>query len=187
MLRGASSQIPGWLQGLEAWAVIFQSFLTPILIAVGGGFAWWKFFRQGEHDPRLQPTVTGEAEIRGEDGKIACVFATVTVENPGQVEVELVPEGSALDVYTTTLEGDDWSQYYDPIKVFVGQKRVRPGETLEDQKLVQIKRSDEIAVRLDLTVTAVDSTVTEHKTSTWDTIEIVPLPSSKGGQSESSE
>lgn len=175
-----------WLRKNNESASAFGNLATPILIAIGGFFAWYKFIRQGQHDPRLQPTVTGEAELRGESDEIACVFATVTVENPGQVEVELVSEGSALDVYTTTLESDDWSRYYDPIKVFVGQKRVRPGETLEDQKLIQIRRSEEIAVRLNLTVTAVDSTVTEYKTSTWDTIEIVPLPPSEGGQSEPS-
>ncbi|MEJ7872800.1 MAG: hypothetical protein WKF67_11135 [Rubrobacteraceae bacterium] len=175
-------ELPFWLRVVESLAAV----ATPILIAVGGVFAWYKFFRQGEHDPRLQPSVTATAEIRGEDDKIACVFATVTAQNSGQVEVELVPEGSALDVYTTTLEEDGWWQYPDPLKVFVGQGRVRPGETLEDQKLIQIRYSDEIAVRLDLTITAVDSTVTEHKTRTWDTIEIVPLPSGEGGQSEQS-
>jgi hypothetical protein len=175
-----------WLRKNKESASAFGSLATPILIAIGGFFAWYKFIRQGEHDPRLQPTVTGEAQIRGEDDLIACVFATVTVENPGQVEVELVPEGSALVVHTTTLENDDWWRHPTPIKVFVGQKRVRPGETLEDQKLIQIKYSDEVAVRLDLTITAVDSTVTEYKTHTWDTIEIVPLPSGGGGQSEPS-
>lgn len=171
------------METVESLAVIFQAVLTPILIAVGGFFAWYKFIRQGEHDLRLQPAVTATAEIRGEGDKVVCVFATVTAQNSGQVEIELVPEGSALDIRTTTLEKDDWWQYPDPLKVFVGQDRVRPGETLEDQKLVQIKFSDEIAVRLDLTVTAVDSTVTEYKTRTWDTIEIIPLPSGEGGQS----
>lgn len=177
-------EVPLWIREIQAWAAIFQAVAMPILVAIGGVFAYYKFFRQGEHDARLQGTVTGTAEIRGDDRKIVCVFATVTVENPGQVEVELVPEGSALDVYMTTLESDDWWQYPNPIKVFVGQERVRPGETLEDQRLIQIAYSDEIAVWLDLTITAVDSTVKEDKTRTWATVEIVPLPSVEGGQSE---
>jgi hypothetical protein len=175
--------LPYWLRFAET----FGTAATPVLIVFGGVFAWFKLFRRGEHDPRLQPTVTATAEIRGEGDKVVCVFATVTAQNSGQVEIKLVPEGSALDIRTTTLEKDGWWQYPDPLKVFVGQDRVRPGETLEDQKLVQIKFSDEIAVRLDLTVTVVDSTVTEYKTRTWDTIEIVPLPSGEGGQSGQSE
>src|SRR5215210_9375436 len=161
LLQGASRQIPGWLQGLEAWAVVFQGFLTPVLIAVGGGFAWYKFFRQGEHDPRLQPSITGTAKIHG--GTIY-VFATATVQNNGQVDVEFTDEGSALTVFTTTAEEEGW-QPHRPERVFRGQRLVQPGETLEDQKLIEIRHGDEIAVRLDLAVTA-------GGTSTWNTTEI---------------
>jgi hypothetical protein len=168
LLQEVSRQIPGWLQGLEAWAVIFQGFVTPLLILAGGLFAWWKFIRQGEHDPRLQPSVT--ATTTPHEGVIY-VFATVTVHNNGNVDVVFTDEDSALTIYTTTKDEKDWQPQL-PEYVFRGQKRVRPGETLEDQKLIQIKHGNEVAVRLDLAVTGRDA---KENTVTWDTMTIVSL------------
>jgi hypothetical protein len=51
-------------------------------------------------------------------------------------------------------------------------KRVRPSETLEDQKLIQVEYADEVAVRLDLAVTGQDAT---ENINTWDTMAIVSL------------
>jgi hypothetical protein len=171
LLQEASNEIPVGLQKLEAWATIFQGFLTPLLIATGGFFAWYKFIRQGEHDPRLQPSITATTTIH--DGTVY-LFATATVQNTGQVDVEFKDEGSALTIFTTTVDADDWQPQL-PESVFRGQRCVRPGETLEDQKLIQIDYGNEIAVRLDLAVTAGEA-------FTWNTIEIVSLLPDQGGK-----
>jgi hypothetical protein len=152
---------------VEALGTAFQGFLTPILIAVGGGFAWYKFIRQGEHDPRLKPSVTATATIHDD---VIYVFATATVQNNGNVDVVFTDEGSALTIYTTTKDEKDWQPQL-PEYVFRGQKRVRPSETLEDQKLIQIKHGNEVAARLDLAVTG-DA---KGNTVTWDTMAIVSL------------
>jgi hypothetical protein len=104
LLQEASKQIPAWLQATEAWATTFQGFLTPILIAIGGGFAWWKFFRQGEHDPRLQATVTTE-EVTVQDS-VAYIIAKVSVQNTGQVDVNLELRPSGLFVMGRELGTD---------------------------------------------------------------------------------
>jgi hypothetical protein len=49
---------------------------------------------------------------------------------------------------------------------------VRPSETLEDQKLIQVEYADEVAVRLDLAVSGQDVT---GNINTWDTMAIVSL------------
>jgi hypothetical protein len=169
LLQGTVSDLPLWLQKTEAWATIFQGFGTPLLILVGGIFAWYKFIRQGEHDPRLKPSVTATATIH--DGVIY-VFATATVQNNGKVDVVLTDEGSALTTFTTSAEGQDWLPLYAPEHVFRGHKRVRPSETLEDQKLIQVEYADEVAVRLDLAVSGQDAT---ENINTWDTMAIVSL------------
>lgn len=84
---------PSWLQNWETWANIFQSIATPILIAIGGVFAWYKFIRQGKHDSRLQPSVTSEVVVR--EG-VAYIIANVGVLNTGQVDVVLNLEESGL-------------------------------------------------------------------------------------------
>lgn len=118
--------MPVWLQELEAWAGIFQSLITPILIAIGGVFAWYKFFRRGEHDPRLQPTVTGSVTIR--EG-VAYIVATVSVVNTGRVDVELDLESSGL-VLLTRKQGHGWKEPELKYSVFPGQERAQPNATL---------------------------------------------------------
>lgn len=169
LLQETASRLPLWLQRWEAWAIIVQGFGTPLLILVGGIFAWYKFIRQGEHDPRLKPSVTATTTIHDD---VIYVFATATVQNNGNVDVVLTDEGSALTIFTTSVEGQDWLPLYAPEYVFRGQKRVRPGETLEDQKFIQVEYGDEVAVRLDLAVTGKDAT---GNTDTWDTMTIVSL------------
>ena len=169
LLLQASRDVPGWLQVLEALAIIFQGLLTPVLIAVGGGFAWYKFIRQGEHDPTLKPSVTATTTIQ--DGVIY-VFATVAVQNEGNVEVEFTDERAKLTVFTTTTAAEDWLPRHTPVEVLRGQRTVRPGEAPEDQKLVQIEYGNEVAIRLDLAVTGKDA---KGNTDTWDTVAIVSL------------
>lgn len=177
LLQEAAEQIPAWLQATRAWAVIFQGFATPLLIAIGGIFAWWKFFRQGEHDPRLQPTVTAKAAIHN---GVVYIIATVTVQNTGQVDVELNLDSCVLLIFTTSSAAAGWRERY-PAQVFGTHKRVQSGETLEDQKWIEIPRKDNLGARLDLTVAGTILTAAGTKEVTWNTVEIVSLLPGKGG------
>lgn len=87
VVRKMMSLTPSWLQNWETWANIFQSIATPILITIGGVFAWYKFIRQGKHDSRLQSFVTSEVVVRegvatldllpgGEQGAVAVQVQT---------------------------------------------------------------------------------------------------------------
>lgn len=151
--------------------MIVQGFVTPLLIAIGGGFAWWKFFRQGEHDPRLQPNVTAKATIHDE---VAYIMATVTAHNTGQVNVELNLDSCVLLIFTTSPAATDWRERY-PAQVFGKHKRVQRGETLEDQAWIEIPYEGELGVRLDLTVAGTILTAKGTKEVAWDTVEIVSL------------
>jgi hypothetical protein len=151
LLQEASNEIPVWLQKLEAWATIFQGFLTPLLIAAGGFFAWYKFIRQGEHDPRLQATVeTEELTVRG---GVAYMIAKVGVENTGQVDVSLNLGPSALYVVGRKA-GHGWSDA-DPAytyDVFIGQNTVQVNATVRDRVWIERDLTDEVALSLQLAI-----------------------------------
>jgi hypothetical protein len=157
------------MQELETAARIFQGFLTPILIIIGGIFAWWKFIRQGRHDPRLQPTVTGTATIRK---GTAYVVATVTAANTGQVDVVLDLEPSGLSILTRK-QGQGWHDTGLVYGVFPGQEKAQPGAELEDQIWIELPYQGEVAVALELTIAG--HAAGREEIQTWLTVEIVSL------------
>ncbi len=164
-------EIPLWLRELETWARIVQAFATPVLITIGGVFAYYKFIRQGEHDSRLQPSVTSEATL---EGGVAYMVAVVSVLNTGQVDVTLNLQQSGL-----LIEGREansaWREPKTVYGVFPGQQKadsgetlVQPGETLEDQIWIEYACGDDVACCLELTIAEKDGL-------TWRTVEIVSL------------
>lgn len=165
------SLTPSWLQNWETWANIFQSIATPILIAIGGVFAWCKFIRQGKHDSRLQPSVTSEVVVR--EG-VAYIIANVGVLNTGQVDVVLNLEESGLLIEGREA-GSGWKKPATIYSVFPGQQKVRsgeatvqPGETLEDQIWIEFEYKNDVAACLELTIAEKDGL-------TWHTVEMISL------------
>lgn len=163
--------LPYWLRIAESLAVI----ATPILIFIGGTFAWYKFIRQGEHDPRLQPAVTGAVTVRNE---MAYIVVVATVQNNGQTDVELDLELSALDVYATQAEAEEWEFLY-VVEVFRGQEVAQPNETIEDQLWLEIPLDEDIAIHLELTIA-------EKNGPSWATSRVLSLLDG-GGQPGSDE
>ena len=155
LLQETTEQIPAWLQATRAWATIFQGFATPLLIAIGGGFAWYKFFRQGEHEPRLQAIVTTE-EVTVRDN-VAYIIAKVSVQNTGQVDVSLNIKPSGLFVLGRSA-GHGWSDP-DPnttYDVSVGQSKAQVNATLEDKIWIERSLADEVALSLELAIAGED-------------------------------
>ncbi len=152
------------MQEWETAARIFQGFATPILIAIGGIFAWYKFIRQGEHDPILQPAVTSEVTIRDD---VAYIVATVSAFNAGQVDVVLNLEASGL-LMLGREANSGWKDLETRYGVFPGQTRVQPGLTLEDQVWIEFEYQDDVAACLELTISEKDG-------RTWRTVEVVSL------------
>ena len=120
-----------------------------MLIAIGGGFAWYKFFRQGEHDPRLQATVTTE-EVAVRD-KVAYIIAKVSVQNTGQVDVNLNREASGL-LLLTRRAGHGWRDADTIYEVFPGQNTVQVNATLEEKIWIERSLTDEVALCLELAI-----------------------------------
>lgn len=138
-------EIPYWLRMAESLAAI----ATPILIAVGGFFAWYKFIRQGQHDPRLQATAVGTATVHEDT---VYLIVTVRAQNTGQVDVDLDLDSSGLQVLTTKTGDEGWRRRYAG-DVFLNHGAVQPGETIEDQLWFEVPYDGEAGIKLDLTVT----------------------------------
>lgn len=139
--------VPLWLRIVESLAAI----ATPILIAIGGFFAWYKFIRQGEHDPRLQPSVTGELTARDD---AAYIIATVSVQNTGQVDVALKRESCALLLLGREARSG-WRNPYAWYEVFPGQSAtIQVNATLEEKIWVEHPITDEVALCLELAISA---------------------------------
>ncbi len=152
------------MREIETWAIIFQAFLTPILIAIGGFFAWYKFIRQGEHDPGLQPAVSSEVTVK--DG-VAYVVATVSVQNTGQVDVNLDLQACGL-LLLTRRAGSGWRNPDTVYEFFLGQNRVQTNATVEDRIWIERSLTDEVAVCLELAVQSEGGLA-------WRTSEIISL------------
>lgn len=157
-----------WLRVAESLAAV----ATPTLIAIGGFFAWYKFIRQGEHDSRLQGTVT--AEITIQDGT-AYIIARVGVQNTGQVDVTLDLEQSGLLVLARNA-GQGWRSLDIVYGVFTGQEKAQPNETLEDQIWIEFDVEETVAVCLELAIA-------EAGGQTWRATEIVSLLNSGNSSS----
>jgi len=157
---------------------MLQGFATAIGIVVGGYFAWYKFIRQGEHEPRLQATVTGDLAIH--EGTI-CVAATATAQNTGNVDVDLVPDDCALEVSTTVTGGPQWTTQHTG-DVFLAQGKIKVGVTLEDQVWLEIPRQNEIALSLKLTVSYKGK---NDEITSLDTTEIISMLTKHGGKNSS--
>lgn len=174
LVQGIVQQLPDWLRWFQALAISVGSLGTAGAII----FAVYKFYRQGGHDPRLQPTVTGSVTVK--EGT-AYIVATASVANNGQVDVELDldPSASGLVLLTRQKGDDGWREPKLKYSVFPGQERVQPNATLEDQIWIELPYQGEVAVVLELTVTG--HTVTKPEGYTWKTVEIVSLLNGEDG------
>ncbi len=163
-------EVPYWLRVAESLAAVAM----PMVIAIGGIFAYYKFFRQGEHDPRLQPTVAAEATVHG--GMIYIV-ATVGAQNTGQVDAVLDIEGSGLETFLAEATVPGWTPHTTS-DVFDNHDVVQPGETIEDQILLEMVDEGEIAVGLRLTVA---ETAKGHS---WEAVKQIVLLHEEGGKAD---
>lgn len=171
LLQEAANQGPDWLLIARTAAQAAQGIVTALGILIGGIFAYYKFFRQGEHDSRLQPSVASEVIL---EGGVAYIIATVNVLNAGQVDVTLNLQESGLLIEGREA-GGAWREPQRIYGVFPGQQKgdsgetlVQPSETLEDQIWIEYEYGRDVAICLELTIA-------EKAGLTWRTVEVVSL------------
>src|SRR5215207_3572341 len=124
LLQDATSQVPAWLEITRAALVAIQALVTAAGIIIGGIFAYYRFFKEETHTNRLQPKVSGTAEVH--DNTIY-LRTTARVENTGQVAVDLDLELTALEIFTRKPRETEWA-YQHIESVFWEHEQVQPGE-----------------------------------------------------------
>lgn len=164
LLQRVTSQLPTWLAIVVAVLGAFQSLVTTLAIIIGGTFAYYRFFKEETYTSRLQPTVSGTAEVH--DGTIY-LRTRVAAQNTGQVSVGLDLELTALEIFTRKVGDDDW-EYRHIESIFWGHDQVQPGEEIEDQIWVEIPYDNEVGLKMDLSVS-------EGEDVMWLATEIVSL------------
>jgi hypothetical protein len=103
LLRETTNQVPLYLQEREAWATSFQAIVTPILIAIGGAFALYKFVFEGAFSQRLQPSAS-VVVIR--DGEKRYVRISATAQYIGKRRVRIDPDFTRLSIRFTARQGE---------------------------------------------------------------------------------
>jgi hypothetical protein len=170
LLQEATSQLPAWLEVTRAALGSLQSLIAAAGIIIGGIFAYYRFFKEETHTSRLQPKVSGSAEIHG--GTIY-LRTTVRAENTGQVLVELDLELTALEIFTRKPGDTEW-EYRHIESIFREHDQVQPGEEIEDQVWIEIPHNNEIGLKMDLYVSGGEDLL-------WPATEIVSLFAEEGG------
>lgn len=159
LLQQAANDVPMYLQEREAWANSFQAIATPLLFAIGGLFALYKFIFEGAFSKNLQPNASAAA-IVGEDEVFLRV--SLTAANIGKRKVMLNGEYTRLSVNFVTKTSRHWSEP-ETGRVLKEQDFIKPGETVGDQIWVTILNKDVIAAQLDFYVSSKGSESWMHR------------------------
>lgn len=142
----------------------FQTLLSDIKtiseilgLAIGGLWAYYKFFKGRTFRPRLELEVSGSA-WRSE--AVTQLKASLQIKNVGLSKLGLSPEGTALRVFTSVpaIPGRpaslvDWHRLI-TISVFTKHRWIEPGETITEQTLFSIDGTGEKDFKLELRIVA---------------------------------
>lgn len=161
--------MPEWLQITVGVARAFDGFLTPVLIAIGGIFAYYKFFRQGQHEVRLQPSIAGSLAL---SGGIIYLRVETAAQNLGNVPALLSYEAPSLRILYRQAGDETWSRY-DTRGVLVDEDIIRPTETVTDYVWLEIPVDNAVALRLEMDVFVSEEQETEIYS--WMAAEVVNL------------
>ena len=157
------SSDPIWLQAGQA----FQAWVTPVLFAIGGAWAYYRFRLRRESRRRLKVEVAGRVEratgLTGTGGLIYLVVTT-TVTNIGDAEVRVDDTLLVLESLDTPPETTrppwvaGWNDLLSGaglnlgLAAFEDGRTLEPGEPVEDRAFLGLPDSGYGAIRVTATV-----------------------------------
>ena len=158
---------PFWLQIGQA----FQAWATPLLIAIGGLWAFYRFRLRRESRRRLKVQVAGRMEratgLTGTDDLIYLVVTT-TVTNTGDAEVRVDDSLLMLESLDSPLEATrppwvaGWNDLLSGaginlgLAAFEGGRTLEPDEPVEDRTFLGPPDSGYGAIRVTATVASIE-------------------------------
>ena len=132
---------------------ILQSAATIIAFGAGGVWAYFNFFKGRTYRSRLDPNVSGK--ITSRNGTYFLIV-TAQLKNVGLSAVRIDQKGSALRVFAYTLgerpakpRNVEQSRLI-TLLVFEDHGWIEPGELIEDQRLIAIPDSEQVALQIKL-------------------------------------
>jgi hypothetical protein len=141
-----------------------EHIVTIAALVVGGTWTYYRFIKGRVLISRLELGVSGEV-IQLHNATYLRV--SVTLENVGSSKVEITQKGVGLDVFAEgsrpAVSAEDAQEYkvrnvsWNRLLPFVILEKhawIEPGETIHDQKLLEILIKEEIAYKIDLVIFA---------------------------------
>lgn len=163
MVQEQAASDPLWLQAGQA----FQAWVTPLLIAIGGIWAFYRFRLRRESRRRLKVEVAGRMErATGFTGTNDLIYlvVTTTVTNIGDAEVYVDDTLLVLESLDSPPETTrppwvaGWSDLLSGAGIHLGLaaleggRTLEPGEPVEDRTFLGLPDSGYGAIRITATV-----------------------------------
>lgn len=195
-LQEEASRSPLWLQVTRDAGQAFQAWITPLLIALGGLFAYYRFRRGRTFRSRLKVEISGRVEratgLTGPEGLLYLVVTT-TVTNIGDGAVtvdETLLALESLDFPPETARPPwvaGWSDLLSESGIVLGLsafegagaegRTLEPEEPVEDRAVIGLPDSGFGAIR----VTATAASTSAGKSWTNDEVVITAAPADNEG------
>lgn len=146
-----------------------KSLAEVTAIAIGGIWAYYRFFKERTHEESLDLIVSGNLRLIG---NTTYLTAVASIKNVGLSDVGINRQGSGLRVVKYESETGESEvhtvvdQSLATFAVFENDQYIEPKESIQNQRLVAIPEGVNIGLRLELYIQSEDG-------YTWDTSSIV--------------
>jgi hypothetical protein len=143
------------METLVDLSTILRNVVTALALAIGGGWAYFKFIRGRTFKERLKITVDGEMEP---SSNLLRVSVSCEAENIGLREFRMAREGTSLTLFAHTLaEPSDQAretswELMGAWRAFEDRTVLEPGEALQEPVLLEVPEGGFAALMLELTV-----------------------------------
>lgn len=134
LAQGASAS-PAWLEIAKTIVEIGGTIITAIAVIIGGGWVYYKFFKERTYYPRIDISITGQGRFDRQ------LHVRVTLKNTGTSRIDLQREGTALvlshqdTIQSRTLEVR-WIER-GAFSIFSHHSWIEPGERISYDLLLK--------------------------------------------------
>jgi hypothetical protein len=161
LAQAPSSPAPQWVQVARESGQAFQAWVTPVLLVVGGLWAFFRFRRGRTFRRRLKVEVEGRIErATGIEGPEPLLYLalTVVVTNIGDAAVEVDADLLTVEALEVPVDKPPWDAEWGNIwgdldvelglRKFEGGRVLEPGEPAEEQRLLGLPDTGYGALRV---------------------------------------
>lgn len=148
-----------------------EKIFTILAIIIGGLWAYFNYFKGRVYRTRIEPKVSGKVFYKDDS---AYLIVSAQLKNVGLSKVNLQKKGSGFRVFKylggSQPPGARTVKYHrlGTFSVFNDHRWIESGETIKEEQLIRLPKSDDFAFLLEMRIVA-------HKIS-FKTKNVVPIP-----------